>query len=123
MSIEERIEKLTVAIETLTAALGTAVKPAATSSEATQATAEKKSRAPRAPKDESPKVTVEDACAVLEKIKNEHGISEARAVLNACGLEKMAGVDAKNAEKVLKAAEAKLAELAGAGEEADDDGL
>ena len=120
MSLEQQIAALIVALDANTAALigGKA---------AAQSGAGKAAGKPDAGKAKGPKNTPEATCALLNKIKDAHGLANAREVLKACGLEKMVEVDDKNSDAVFAAAKKKFDELnAAAAEETeaeDDSGL
>lgn len=127
MSLEQKIEVLTAAIEANTAALLAAAggeaaeKPAATKPAAGK-TGGAKSGA--AGKTTAKKVSADEARAVLVKIKDEFDIAEARKVLEKHSLAKMAEVSDENAAAVLADATKHLEALRNGGgdeEEAGDD--
>lgn len=121
MSLEQKIEALTAALNANTEALKfvSGSTPAPAASEKAPAA---KSKSTKAEKPAGPVHSVEATCALLTKIKDEFGLQHAKDVLKECGLEKMAGVDDKNTDKVFDKAEAKYEELS-SGSDAEEDGI
>ena len=118
-SIEELITELTAAVKANTAAL----KGGASSGDTKSSTTSTKTTNNKPPATTTKgKRTVEEASALIQKINDEHGKEEARGVLRACGIGKLAELTTALADKVFKAATEKLAELdSGSDDEAEDE--
>lgn len=119
MSFDAQITALIAALNANTAALtgnaavdaptATADKPAAT----TKTTKTTKTTAPKGP-------SREEVVALLTKIKDERGAAEAKPLIEAAGVKKMAEIPDDKLKSVFEAATALLA--GGADDSSDDDG-
>lgn len=123
MSLEEKMAALTAALEANTAALQ---GKASSAGKTTAAAGTGKTTAGKGAASGSGKkaVSVEQAQAAITKIKDDYSLDEARKVLKACKLAKLADVSDENAEQVLKAATKHYDALSAGGdeEEQEDDG-
>lgn len=110
MSLEQKIEALTAAIEANTAALlaGGTATPAAAAPKA--AKAEKAEKAPKA-EEYTPKHTESEAKAAIEKVKVDKGVPAAKAIIKAVGFDKLADIKkAEDWDKLFDKCEEALAE-------------
>lgn len=119
MSLEDAINELVSAVKANTAALKGG---SAGGSEKASKPENKPAGKAAASGSKKSKHTVEEVCALLQKIKQEHGASEAKSVINDAGFEKMVEITAADADKVFQLATEKLEELEG-GAEGDEDGI
>lgn len=105
MSLEQKIEALTVAVAALTAAMGSAT-PATTGGASTGKTKPAKEEA----KGYTPKYTVEQMQAALSELKDKAGAPVAKGIVKEVGgKDKMAEItDPETVDKVYEAAKAKL---------------
>lgn len=114
MSLEQKIEALTAAIEANTAAMKSTGGTAAGATGKTEKV-EKTTKTTKTTTKKS-EHSVEEAQAVLIKIKDEFGIDNAREVLKKHGVAKMAEIPADKADAVFADATAKYEELTGDGD-------
>lgn len=116
MSLEQALAANTEALKAHTVAiLGAGVLASQSDAKTTTAaktTATKTTAAAKTTK-AKPVHTVEQAQAALVKIKDEFGLSEAKAILAAHEIDKMANIKAEQADAVFAAAEARYTELSG----------
>ena len=108
MSLEQKIEALTAAIEANTAALlaGGTSAPAAT-------TTTKTTKAEKAPKADEyvAKHTETEARAAIEKVKVDKGVPAAKAIIKAVGFDKLGDIKkAEDFDKLYDKAQEALAE-------------
>lgn len=120
MSIEEKIDRLTAALEANTAALLGASGGTAKAAPKDKPAADK----PKGGGKKKPEHNVDETTAALVKIKDEFGIEHAREILKKHGFAKMAEMTEDKYDAIFADAEAKYAELKGeAGGDGDDDGI
>lgn len=122
MSLEQKIEALTAAIEANTAALkaagGTTAAPAA------EDKAEKTTKAAKTTKAEKPagyeaKHTKDQATAAVNEVKEKLGVAQAKAIIKKCGAEKLSEItSAEGIDKLYELSK----EALGADEGSDDSG-
>jgi hypothetical protein len=107
MSLEDKIEALTKAVEASTAALTAGgAAPAATTTAKAGKTKTTETTAPT--------TTREEMVAALNEVKEKKGVSDAKALIKDVGkADKMADISDKLIDAVFKAAQAKLAEEEG----------
>lgn len=110
MSLEQKIEALTAAIEANTAALlaGGTSAPAATTTTTTKTT-----KAEKAPKADEyvAKHTETEARAAIEKVKVDKGVPAAKAIIKAVGFDKLGDIKkAEDFDKLYDKAQEALAE-------------
>ena len=119
MSFDAQITALIAALNANTAALtGNAAvdTPAATADKATSTT----TKAPKTNKTTAPKgPSREEVVALLTKIKDERGAAEAKPLIEAAGVKRMAEIPDDKLKSVFEAA---TALLAGGDDAGDDDG-
>lgn len=109
MSLEDSIIELVAAVKANTAALKGGSSGAAASKPENKPAAKTGAK--------KPKHTVEEVCALLQKIKLEHSAAHAKAVINEGGFDKMVEITADSADAMFDLATEKLAELSGEGDE------
>lgn len=118
MSLEDKIEALTIAINANTAALSGGAASTTNAASTKASTTKGKTSASK------PKRSIEEAQAAVTKIKDEFGLENAKDVLKSCKVEKLASITDATAEKVFAAAEAKYEELScSSGDTDEEDGI
>lgn len=124
MSLEQKIEALTAAVEANTAAIKAQGAAAGAVADKPAGKTTTKEKAATKEKADTPKHTHEECVAALTKIKDEHGIEHAKAILTKHKIAKMAEIPADKFDTVYAEAVAKYDELAGAGgDDGEGDGL
>ena len=121
MAIEVLLQSLIEAINANTAALGgAAASTTAGETTATKTTTTGKTTTGKNTKTAAPKgPTREEVVALLTKIKDERGAAEAKPLIEAAGVKKMAEIPDDKLKSVFEAA---TALLAGGDDAGDDDG-
>lgn len=125
MSLEQKIELLTAAVEANTAAIKAQGATAGAAADKPAGKAPAKEKAAAKEKADTPKHTHEECVAALTKIKDEHGIAHAKEILTKHKIGKMAEIPADKFDVVYAEAVAKYDELSGAdgGDDGEGDGL